>query len=98
MGALTGLMLDVIVLWAIGSILARHNLAEDLFRFLIAAVLIAGAGVCLALAAPAPPINLAVYLGTVLIVMHNVIGATWLGGALGSLAFVGYKMALAAIL
>ena len=89
-----GIALDVLALWAIASLMARRNMAEDWFRFFIFAAGLIVAGVLTFLAGN-PVLALAVYFVVLFLGMRFLIGATWLGSLIGSVLFVVYRIIFA---
>ncbi len=92
-----GLFLDAGLLLGIFSIFARQNLSSEFFRFFITAALLSLVYFLVAFTAP-PAIALLVYLAAVLLAMKYIVGATWLGSALGSVVYIGAKIGIGLLL
>ncbi len=90
-----GLLLDVAVLWAIASVLAKRNMSEDIMRFLLFAGVLIFAGIAMMLGGAPPPVTFAVWFAILLLGMKFWLGANWLGATIGASLFLAYRVILA---
>ena len=93
-----GIVLDMAALAGITSLLARQNMFDEWREFVLFACGLAILGFVLFLSAIPPVVALALYFGAVLVGLRFLVGASWVGAALGATLFLAYKLLLAAVL
>jgi len=93
-----GILLDVVALGAITTLLARQNMFDEWRDFVFFACGLSVIGFFLFHSGMPPEVALAAYCVLTFAGMRFVIGASWLGAAIGAALFIGYKFLVSSIL
>ncbi len=91
------LLLDVVALWAITSFLAKQNMSEEMFRFVVFAAVLILSGALIVFGGAPPALALATWFIVLFFGMKFWIGASWLGSVIGAALFVAYRLLLGLI-